>query len=138
MRLSLRARLLLAVAAVALVGLVAADIATYTALRSFLVDRVDESLTAAHGPLIRSLYGPPDRSGGADAGALAAAAPGAYVELRAPDGYALVSQSTRGQFATSRPRLPDHVTGLPSNGDGAQTFFTVDSTGGPGEFRVRA
>ena len=53
MRLSLRARLLIAVAAVALVGLVAADIATYTALRSFLVDRVDESLTAAHTPLIR-------------------------------------------------------------------------------------
>ena len=135
MRLSLRARLLLAVAAVALVGLVAADIATYTALRSFLVDRVDESLTAAHRPLIRSLFGP---GPGGDAGALAAAAPGAYVELRAPNGYALVSQSTRGEFTTSRPQLPEHVSGLPSNGDEAQTFFTVDSTGGNGEFRVRA
>ena len=83
MRLSLRARLLLAVAAVALVGLVAADIATYTALRSFLVDRVDESLTAAHQPLIRSLFGPPDRSPGADTGALAAAAPGASATSRA-------------------------------------------------------
>ena len=51
MRLSLRARLLIAVAAVALVGLVVADVATYTALRSFLVDRVDESLAAAHTPL---------------------------------------------------------------------------------------
>ena len=71
MRLSLRARLLIAVAAVALVGLVLADIATYTALRSFLVDRVDESLTAAHRPLIQSLFGPLDRSPGGDAGALA-------------------------------------------------------------------
>ena len=124
MRLSLRARLLLAVAAVALVGLVLADIATYTALRSFLVDRVDESLSAAHRPLIRSLYGPPDRSPGGDAGALAAAAPGAYIELRAPDGSALVSQSTRGEFTTSRPRLPEHVSGLASNGEESQTFFT--------------
>jgi two-component system OmpR family sensor kinase len=137
-RLSLRARLLLAVAAVALVGLVAADIATYTALRSFLVDRVDESLSAAHRPLIRSLFGPPERAPGGDAGALAAAAPGAYVELRAPDGEALVSGSTRGQFATSRPRLPDHISGLASNGDESQTFFTVSAADGSGEFRVRA
>ena len=139
MRLSLRARLLLAVAAVALVGLVLADIATYTALRSFLVDRVDESLSAAHRPLIRSLYGPPDRGAAGDAGALAAAAPGAYIELRAPNGLALVSQSTRGEFTTSRPRLPEHVSGLPANGDESQTFFTVDSAGGGNsEFRVRA
>jgi two-component system OmpR family sensor kinase len=137
-RLSLRARLLLALAAVALVGLVAADIATYTALRSFLVDRVDESLTVAHHSLIRSFYGPPDRGAGGDAGALAAAAPGAYVELRAPDGLALVSQSTRGQFTTSRPRLPEHVSGLSAN-NGGETFFTVDSAGGGNtEFRVRA
>ncbi len=139
MRLSLRARLLIAVAAVALVGLVAADIATYTALRSFLVDRVDESLTAAHGPLIRSLFGPLDRSPGGDAGALASAAPGAYIELRAPDGSALVSGSTRGEFATSRPRLPDRVSGLGSNSVESATFFTVDSARGEnGEFRVRA
>ena len=138
MRLSLRARLLLAVAAVALVGLVAADVATYTALRSFLVDRVDESLTAAHRPLIRSLFGPLDRGPGGDAGALAAAAPGAYVELRSPDGDAIVSQSTRGEFTTSRPRLPGHVSGLSPGGDDSQTFFTVDAAGGNSEFRVRA
>jgi two-component system OmpR family sensor kinase len=137
-RLSLRARLLIAVAAVALVGLVLADIATYTALRSFLVDRVDESLTAAHRPLIQSLFGPLDRSPGGDAGALASAAPGAYIELRAPDGSALVSGSTRGAFATSRPRLPDQVSGLGSSSDASATFFTVDSRGGNGQFRVRA
>jgi two-component system, OmpR family, sensor kinase len=138
-RLSLRARLLIAVAAVALVGLVAADVATYTALRSFLVDRVDESLAAAHGPLIRSIYGPLDRGPGGDLGALAAAAPGAYVELRSPDGRPLFSQSTRGEFTTTRPRLPDQVSGLDSNSDESATFFTVDSAQGEnGEFRVRA
>ena len=47
-RLSLRARLLLGVVALAAVGLVAADIATYSALRSFLMHRTDSSLNDAH------------------------------------------------------------------------------------------
>src|SRR2546427_640444 len=46
--LSLRARLVLGVLALATVGLVAADIATYTSLRSFLFDRTDSSLESAH------------------------------------------------------------------------------------------
>jgi two-component system OmpR family sensor kinase len=80
-----------------------------------------------------------DRSPGGDAGALAAAAPGAYVELRSPDGTTIVSQSTRGEFTTSRPRLPEQVSGLGSNRDESATFFTVDSArGNNGEFRVRA
>ncbi|HEY2544115.1 MAG TPA: HAMP domain-containing sensor histidine kinase [Gaiellaceae bacterium] len=47
-RLSLRARLLLGVVVLAGVGLVAADVATYTALKSFLLDRVDKSLEVGH------------------------------------------------------------------------------------------
>ena len=47
-RLSLRARLLLGVIAIAAVGLVTADIATYTALKSFLIDRVDSTLNSVH------------------------------------------------------------------------------------------
>jgi len=47
-RLSLRARLVLGVIMLAAVGLVAADIATYTSLRSFLFDRVDNTIDAAH------------------------------------------------------------------------------------------
>ena len=43
-RLSLRARLLLAVIVLAAVGLVAADVATYSSLRSFLAHRTDNSL----------------------------------------------------------------------------------------------
>ena len=49
---SLRLRLVLAAALVALVALVVADVATYSALRSSLYDRVDQTLssTAAAGP----------------------------------------------------------------------------------------
>jgi two-component system OmpR family sensor kinase len=47
-RLSLRARLVLGVLALATVGLVTADAVTYTSLRSFLVERVDAGLEADH------------------------------------------------------------------------------------------
>ena len=47
-RLSLRARLLLGVIALAGVGLVVADALTYSELQSFLFRRTDSSLNAAH------------------------------------------------------------------------------------------
>ena len=143
-RLSLRARLLLAVAAVALVGLILADVATYTALRSFLIDRVDQSLIAAHNPLIRTLFQQPPSGvgpqgqGERDAAALATAAPGAYVELRDASGFVLVSGSTRGEFSHEKPRLPYTVNGLEGAGDQGRTFLTVESEQGRSDFRVRA
>src|SRR5437879_8985305 len=45
-RLSLRARLILGVIALAAIGLVTADTVTYASLRSFLVSRVDSALAA--------------------------------------------------------------------------------------------
>src|SRR6266850_138202 len=99
-RLSLRARLILGVIALAAVGLVAADFATYSALRSFLIHRTDASLQAEHLSAEGALFhdrgrGPGD--GGADHGAqpppsgtdlgpLTTGAPGAYVALRRIDG----------------------------------------------------
>ena len=57
-RLSLRARLLLGVIALAAVGLVAADLVTYSKLSSFLIDRTDTSLNAAHQAVEGALTGP--------------------------------------------------------------------------------
>ena len=48
---SLRARLLLALGVVALLALLAADVATYSSLRSFLLGRIDQELQAAHQPI---------------------------------------------------------------------------------------
>src|SRR5260370_838239 len=59
-RLSLRARLMLGVIALAAIGLVAADAVTYASLRSFLVHRVDTSLAADE----HSGGGPGDGRGG--------------------------------------------------------------------------
>ena len=47
-QLSLRTRLVLGVVVLAAAGLAAADAATYTSLRSFLVQRVDKTLEADH------------------------------------------------------------------------------------------
>src|SRR3954470_13836962 len=62
-RLSLRARLSILAVALVAAGLVAVGIATHFALRSFLVDRVDEQFSAAEVPTLVYLTG--DRDPGA-------------------------------------------------------------------------
>jgi len=140
-RFSLRARLLAAVAVVALVGLLVADLATYAALKSFLIDRIDSSLDSANRPLTNLLFeqSDPVRQFGSDAtsrAALAAAAPGAYVEVRNANNVAVVSGSTRGDYATAVPSLPRHFGGLSSPND--VRYLTVDAKGDGPRFRLRA
>ncbi|MEY2421349.1 MAG: two-component system, OmpR family, sensor kinase [Acidimicrobiaceae bacterium] len=137
---SLRWRLLLAVGAVALLALLTADVATYSSLKSFLYERVDQSLESAHQPLEQSLNGdghgghpgPPD---------VVQFAPGTFVELRSSDDAISFENPARfrgGEQYT--PNLADHID-LPTStgGTDAHTYFTVGSVeeGGP-EFRVRA
>src|SRR5712691_8896362 len=62
-RLSLRARLLLGVVALAAVGLIAADVVTYSKLSSFLVKRTDSSLNAAHQAVEAALVRPTSGNG---------------------------------------------------------------------------
>jgi two-component system OmpR family sensor kinase len=139
-RFSLRTRLLAAVAIVALVGLVVADFATYAALKSFLVDRIDSSLDSANRPLTNLLIeqSDPSRQFGSDAtsrAALAAAAPGAYVELRNANNVAVVSGSTRGDYATAEPSLPRRFSGLDAPNE--VRYLTVDGRGKGPRFRLR-
>ncbi len=62
---SLRGRLLLAVGAVALVALVAADVTTYSLLRSFLFTRVDQTLDTTYFSVAPMLRGRPALPAGA-------------------------------------------------------------------------
>ena len=98
-RLSLRARLLLAVLALATVGLLAADIATYSSLSSFLIDRTDSSLRdTAH-----SISQP-----GGDLGTRIAP-PGTVVQVRSLDGGTVVATVARPAlpgYAAPAPKLP--------------------------------
>ena len=160
-RLSLRARLLLGVVALAAVGLTAADVATYSSLRSFLIHRTDSSLndahhavegvfSAPHGPGSGGLgTNPPTHSEPGDENApsidaLTASVPGDYIQFRRLDG-SIVSgkEGFVPQFAGAssgpKPKLPKKIT-LPagSNARDRVAFFTVPAVSGDGHFRVRA
>src|ERR1051325_4778144 len=76
---SLRTRLLGALALLATVGLVVAGVVTYTQLRSFLQNRVDQQLAGSARVLTRD-FDP------RTLGNLATLAPGTYIEVRKPDG----------------------------------------------------
>jgi two-component system OmpR family sensor kinase len=129
---SLRARLLAATLALVAFGLVVADIATYSALRSFLHQRIDRQLEGAARSVERVLA--PERRGPADGPLrqLGTATPGVFVQVRGPNGRVVATAEGRGPDApVATPRLPDDL-GIEVR------VFTVDSveSGGP-RFRVR-
>ncbi len=148
---SLRSRLVLAVTAIALVALLAADFATYSALRSFLYDRVDQSLQQSAeglplglgtGPHGVSQPGPASLGrAGQPPPQVQNSAPGAFVEVRQPDGAVILGPFAghlQGGKAYS-PKLPARFTGFSKAAahQPAQVFLTTPSTvaGGP-QFRV--
>jgi two-component system, OmpR family, sensor kinase len=162
---SLRLRLLLAVGAIAIVALVVADFATYSALRTSLYNQVDQEL-AQHrpGPAINVNTGnavcstPQGGSGlggfsSIDNGGVPGGGGGGGEGGPNVTGFlysAVVKQSGSvlddlecpayvGKTAY-RPQLPDPITGFSSQPDGTEVAsFTTGSTasGGPA-FRVRA
>src|SRR5688500_816264 len=78
---SLRARLLAALLVLAALGLAVSGVATYTALRSSLLERVDQQLDAAAAPVARALEDP--SSTGIQGGQITAVVPaGTWAELR--------------------------------------------------------
>jgi len=134
--LSLRSRLLVAMVALVTLGLVVSDVATWAALRSFMLQRVDSSLTSAAADVRvdlfrRGRFGPPglpDRFVGPRSLGLVV-----VVQLRDADGQV----TARGQDAGSDRELTALVD--------AETFerlrsqpgvpVTVDGAGS-GRFRV--
>jgi two-component system OmpR family sensor kinase len=117
---SLRTRLLLGLVALAAVGLLAADAATYTSLRTFLDQRVDQQLTAARDPAIHELNeGNVQRAPGPGRGGRGEFGPGrgrggeppptsfpagTYAQLRSSDGSVL-DETWFGNVTGSRPDL---------------------------------
>jgi two-component system OmpR family sensor kinase len=128
-RLSLRARLLLAVLALATVGLVAANIATYSSLSSFLLDRTDSSLAdTAHSISGRS--------------EVRIAPPGSVVQVRSLDGATVVATVSRPAlpgYAAPAPKLPATIAPPKDTaGPEAVSYFTVGSANDGDRYRVRA
>jgi two-component system OmpR family sensor kinase len=135
---SLRARLLLAVGAVALAALLAADVATYYSLRSSVFGRVDETLSTIQVAVMRSIGWPdepPVGTSGTQADGAATAseetsstatqprlperivniAPGSFVQVRSADGTPISGQVQPAAVAggsTYTPELPATIAGI--------------------------
>src|SRR3954449_7213586 len=102
---SLRARLLLVLVGLAVAGLLVADVVTYAALRSFLTDRVDRTLSAS----ARTLQQPLGRRGFADRrdlAGLAELAPGVQIQTRDANGDVVGSTVLSGAAGAGGPARP--------------------------------
>lgn len=144
---SLRARLLLAVGVVALVALFAADLVTYTQLRSFLYNRVDQDLAQTAPHYEQETNGPADGPDGPQPEpGPTGGGPGFQVlalfgEVVTPVGRTVEAISPayyNGKNYT--PAIASNITGFAPGPNGAEiTYFTTSSTksGGPA-FRVLA
>ena len=166
-RISLRIRLLLAVAVMVFTALVVADLAVYASLKTYLFSHVDATLEASHLSVEATAQnpasaryeirvgppGPGERQHPAPGESAFCAvgresAPGMFIAVRRPNGSIVTSVAGREvcpSFAPGRvayaPRLPLTVSGLvPENGHPRErvAFFTVPSTTPDGPaFRVR-
>jgi two-component system, OmpR family, sensor kinase len=138
-RLSLRARLVLGVIVLAAAGLAAANVATYTSLRAFLLDRTDDSLARAQAPLERAFH--EGRCPGVDGRPVPGLAPGELIQLRSEAGQIVCTtqMTDLSGDVPSPPRLPATIdTAEAGDGPDGARHFTVRSEDGAERYRVRA
>ena len=132
----LQTRLLLTSALVAMGTLLAADLVTYSKLKSFLYAQEDRRLDVSHRPIELGLQaGLP-----VTPRALGIEAPGIFVEVRGVTGELVGHAIARGPgFVPASPRLPSVINAMtPGFGGELRRYFTVASTvtSGP-KWRVR-
>jgi two-component system, OmpR family, sensor kinase len=132
MTLSLRGRLLVGVIALTVLGLVVADIATFTSLQNFLVGRIDTQLRAGHSEATRQLGGP-----GGDGRQPSSFPVGTVAERVRPDGTVVAFTVTYPFGSTPSEARPVLPKALPNAGEeNTAPPFTVTGTNGVSEFRV--
>ena len=147
-RVSLRMRLLVAVAVVALVALVLADVAVYASLRSYLYRQVDATLQVAQQSVEAAATRPPSPEppgptsppsaqspGGANFCAIGReSAPGMFIEVLNSKG-AVASGDECPAFAPGHkaysPRLSSVLTSKPGGQGVARSFTAASTAGGP-------
>lgn len=152
---SLRSRLLIAIGVIAVAALAIADVVTYSALQSFLYQRVDQQLDASHGFIENTLNtGTVFRCAGPGPfGGEGSSAPGSgqgppsnaiqvsAVQVRTTSGALVGDQSCPAYVNNTAytPQIPSAITGFSSEDNTEVAYFTTPSAqaGGPA-FRVRA
>jgi len=138
---SLRARLLAGVLVMSAVGLLAAGGGTYLALRSFLLDRVNQQLMATRASVGRGLR--ESQEGTIDSTTLGRVAPPvAFVEVRDAEGRVVaVHPATSLSGSSPVPRLPTvlHPPAAPASGLPSREptlRFDAPAVSGTGRYRV--
>jgi two-component system, OmpR family, sensor kinase len=140
---SLRARLLIVTVGLVTLGLLIADVVTYRALSSSLLERVDEQLAQVSQAAVQALdpQGFP-LPGGPGAGPGYGPPAGSYAALLDASGHVVHAHSFDYQSGPQDddPPIPDLPAGLPgsTNGGTGTTTFSVGSQGGDTHFRVEA
>jgi two-component system OmpR family sensor kinase len=148
---SLRTRLLLALGVVAVAALLAADVATYSSLRSFLLTRVDQGLQQTHGPIETAVSagagcgtqpgGGAQPGGGGQQGGGFPGTSNTYVAILSGTKVTVCSYPFEPSSGQVAPQLPARITGYSLKADSREetVYFDAPSVqkGGP-EFRVRA
>ena len=141
-RLSLRARLLLGVLLLVALGLAAADIATYSSLRSFLLHRIDVGLETGH----RAFEHPPPKGEAADKVENDHRGPPPqgvdWYEVRTVGGRvlrkSLLIEGAPRPEVPAKIELPTRVKERDVEGDEFVTYFDVPAEKGESRYRVRA
>jgi two-component system OmpR family sensor kinase len=144
-RFSLRTRLVLGVVVLAALGLLAADVATYSSLRSFLIQRIDSSLNSSHAGVENALLPSPAPRGhdSDDINGLLPSIPGYCIQVRTLQQRVTNSGCVREFGQTSGPPAPQFpaTVSLPARaneGDGDRVrFYTVSALSGGDRYRVR-
>jgi two-component system, OmpR family, sensor kinase len=131
---SLSGRLLIGIVSLVVVGLIVADVATYTALQSFLIGRVDAQLATGHNTAVSGLGGPAQGNGPPPGTGLPA---DTVIELVAPDGTVikgarLVPFGTTST-STAVPTLPKP---LPSGTETNPAVLTLNGVHGVDHYRA--
>ena len=126
---SLRTRLIAGLVALVTVGLLVANVATYSALQSFLLERVDEQLSAAVEPVALDLESRIRAQRGGRPGPRALIPAGTYAVLVGADGAVLAELALRNDGPA--PRLP---VGLGTQQ--SETWHTVTAREGGERLRL--
>jgi two-component system, OmpR family, sensor kinase len=146
---SLRSRIVLVTLSAVAAGLVAADLATYHFLGSFLVDRVDQQLRTAAAPAVRILssrdallrrgFPPLDRRGNVGNAGQQFLPSGTFIAILDRSGRIRNKVSLTYDEATpSRPRLPAAVLELAAQPRDRELVTNSSAVGGSTDYRMLA
>ena len=136
---SLRARLLLVTVGLVTLGLLIADVVTYRALSSSLLERVDEQLAQVGAVAVQSLDAQFPMPDGPGSGPGYGPPAGSYAALLDPSGNVVHEHSFDygERDAAPAPVLPAGLPGSSTGGVGTTTF-SAGATDGDTRFRVEA